>query len=130
MAEPADRTETSLLRMLGSTATLRACLLTLVKAMPREEQTVLALAVVSGLSYRDIATHLEIDESAVKDLLRHALSSMRHQLVAQLAVLGGPQRPRFPVGPGDSGVERPVREAIGRDSSDGKDEVGFGRTGS
>lgn len=51
-----------------------------VTSMPVERRSVLALAIVSKLSYREIAQHLHITEQATLAHLREGLGGIRNQL--------------------------------------------------
>ncbi len=59
---------------------LRILVAETVTSMPVERRSVLALAIISRLSYREIAAHLDITEQATRAHLREGLGSIRNQL--------------------------------------------------
>ncbi len=77
-------------RLVGPDETLRSVASAMVDSMPFERRAVFALAITQRLSYPQIAVRLGLAEDAIKFHIRDGLASVRRDVLAQLAVLGGP----------------------------------------
>lgn len=84
------------LHLAGPEDALRSVSSALVWSMATERRTVFALSISEGLSYPEIALRLGLSEDAIKRHLREGLTSVRRDVLAQLAVLGGPSTSATP----------------------------------
>ncbi len=78
------------LHRVGPEEALRSVAFALVRSMSLERQNVFALSIGQGLPYPEIARRLGLAEDVIKQHLRNGLTSVRRDVVNQLAVLGGP----------------------------------------
>ncbi len=84
------------LHLVGPQEALQTVASAMVWSMPLERRAIFALALSQKLSYPEIATRLGLSEDAIKHHLRDGLASVRRDVLAQLAVLGGPRIPAPP----------------------------------
>lgn len=86
------------LHLVGPDEALRSVASAMVGSMPLERRAVFALAITQGLSYPQIAVRLGVTDDVIKLHIRDGLASVRRDVLAQLAVLGGPRSPGSPEG--------------------------------
>jgi len=94
--------EPGALHLVGPQEALQTVASAMVGSMPLERRAIFALALSQKLSYPEIARRLGLSEDAIKHHLREGLASVRRDVLAQLAVLGGPRSPAPPTRAGDT----------------------------